>query len=704
MKKLTLFLLLLLPFTAFSQVHKGFTSKELRAKERTVFNTFGKYPTMFAEFMPQSERKVRLERVSCSEGRVNLYFNEGIIHIAIREELCKRWEDSVRMTLGEKYADAKIGIFGRNIPIERYIPNIYRNELGRDTKRSSTPITVAPLVKPLDEITFGKGLSYRTLAIWPSHGAYMDFEDTTWKFQRPALFGTIEDIHTFYWLDNYLIPMLENSGAVIISPRERDTNPNEIILDNDSNDVKLTGNWDAISGGFKKIPIIIDENPFELGTSLVSSGLSTATYTTKIDSTAQYAVYVSYKRSDNNSKKALYTVFHSDGESKFEVNQTIGGGWVYLGKFEFVNEAKVVLSGSGQLSTDAVKIGGGMGNVSRQEKVSSMPRWAEAARYFMQYSGVPQSVYMQEHNNGKISDYMDDYKARGDWVNYLKINQKVPVDLAFALHTNAGSNDSIFGSLTINYTDKGRENYKNGTSKFAGRDFADILLSQVVGDIRALYDSTWVRRSMYDKSYAEVSRPDVPSVILELLSHQNYNDMVLAMNPKFRFDVSRAIYKGILKFLADRYGVKYEVQPLPVTNVRNTIAGDVMTLRWEPKIDSLEQSAKPTYYMVYVKNNGVWTKGVRVERISYDLPLPKTETEFKIVAYNEGGRSFDLETYSFNPKTPSDITVNHRKLVDYSVVGVQTDFDKMSQFVDNKKPGFGATDTSLLFKGVEGTF
>lgn len=704
MKKLTLFLLLLLPIVAFSQVHKGFTSKELRATERAILTTFGKYPTMFAEFLPQSERKVRLERVACSEGRVNLYFNEGIIQIAIREELCKRWEDSVRMTLGDKYCEAKVGIFGCNIPIERYIPNVYRNKLDRDAKRSSTPVAVPPLVKPVDEVTFGKGLSYRTLAMWPSHGAYMDFEDTTWKFQRPALFGSIEDINTFYWLDNYLIPMLENSGAVIISPRERDTNPKEIVLDNDSMEVQLTGNWSTVSGGFKKIPIINDENPFELGTALVSSGLSTATYTTKIDSAAQYAVYVSYKRSDNNSKKAHYTVFHSSGESKFEVNQTIGDGWVYLGKFEFVNQAKVVLSGSGQLSTDAVKIGGGIGNVVRAGKVSSMPRWAEAARYFMQYSGVPQSVYMQEHNNGKKSDYMDDYKARGDWVNYLKINQKMPVDLAFALHTNAGSNDSIFGSLTINYTDKGRAKYENGKSKFAGRDFADILLSQVVGDIRALYDSNWVRRSMYDKSYAEISRPDVPAVILELLSHQNYNDMLLAINPKFRFDVSRAIYKGMLKFLADRYRVKYEVQPLPVTNVRNTIAGDVMTIRWEPQTDSLEQSAKPNYYILSIKNNGVWGKSVRVERNSYDMPLPKNETEFKIVAYNDGGRSLDVETYLIKPKTPDEIIVNRRKLLDYSVVGVQTDFDKMSQFIDNKTPGYGATDTSLLFEGVDGTF
>ncbi len=31
----------------------------------------------------------------------------------------------------------------------------------------------------------------------------------------------------------YLVPMLENSGAVVMLPRERDVQKNEVIVDND---------------------------------------------------------------------------------------------------------------------------------------------------------------------------------------------------------------------------------------------------------------------------------------------------------------------------------------------------------------------------------------------------------------------------------------------------------------------------------------
>lgn len=139
-----------------------------------------------------------------------------------------------------------------------------------------------------------------------------------------------------------------------------------------------------------------------------------------------------------------------------------GGTWVYLGTFGFdagkSNACKVTLSNrsakAGQTVTaDAVKIGGGMGNIARriseegatdnlkssdktvntsnaaknipaayqpsyitEYQKSGYPRFCEAARYWMQWAGIPDSVYSESH--GK-NDYTDDYKSRGIWVNYL---------------------------------------------------------------------------------------------------------------------------------------------------------------------------------------------------------------------------------------------------------------------------------------------
>ena len=69
---------------------------------------------------------------------------------------------------------------------------------------------------------------------------------------------------------------------------------------------------------------------------------------------------------------------------------------------------------------------------------------------------------------------------------------------------------------------------------------------------------------MWDKAYFEAHVPEVPAMLLELLSHQNFADMRYGLDPRFRFTVSRAIYKGILRFLAFQYKQDCVIQPLPV--------------------------------------------------------------------------------------------------------------------------------------------
>ena len=47
------------------------------------------------------------------------------------------------------------------------------------------------------------------------------------------LFCTTEDLYTQTLVVPYLIPMLENAGANVFTPRERDWQRNEVIVDND---------------------------------------------------------------------------------------------------------------------------------------------------------------------------------------------------------------------------------------------------------------------------------------------------------------------------------------------------------------------------------------------------------------------------------------------------------------------------------------
>ena len=93
---------------------------------------------------------------------------------------------------------------------------------------------------------------------------------------RPRLFCTTEDLFTQSFVLPYVIPMLENAGAIVYTPRERDTQKNEIIVDNDTPNASLyleveakKAHWATapIKGFASKEAIYRDgENPFTDGT------------------------------------------------------------------------------------------------------------------------------------------------------------------------------------------------------------------------------------------------------------------------------------------------------------------------------------------------------------------------------------------------------------------------------------------------------
>ena len=78
-----------------------------------------------------------------------------------------------------------------------------------------------------------KGLLDRHISLWASHGRYYDNNRNKWTWQRPNLFCTTEDLFTQTIVIPFLIPMLENAGATVFTPRERDWQTHEVIVDND---------------------------------------------------------------------------------------------------------------------------------------------------------------------------------------------------------------------------------------------------------------------------------------------------------------------------------------------------------------------------------------------------------------------------------------------------------------------------------------
>jgi hypothetical protein len=728
--------------------------------------------------------------------------NERLGYIPFRPENVKRIYNAIRKILPSKYSDYKIFCLVDNQNIEDLIPNFYRTENIDRSKQFSSPKLQQPLVTNNSRpYQIPNGLQNRHIALWQSHGWHYDQKLSRWEWQRARVFQTVEDLYTQSYVLPFLVPMLENAGANTLLPRERDTQLHEVIVDNDvkdgnsryreHNDRRTWKTGEDV--GFANISkfYLHGENPFTFGTYRTTKTITDTTETSSIQwipeipETGAYAVYVSYKTVDNSTKDAQYSVYHKGGKTDFTVNQSMNGGtWLYLGHFSFEkgknNLHKVVLSNlsseEGKIITaDAVKFGGGMGNIARkptepevinntkssaikpdtskptksfsiyEAETSAYPRFTEAARYWLQWAGVPDSVYSKSIG---LNDYTDDFQSRGFWVNYLAggssvapnlKGQGVPIDLALGFHTDAGvtKNDSIIGTLgicSVQNSDK-KTSFANGVSRWASRDLTDIIQTQIVSDIRTLYAPEWTRRNLWNKSYSESRVPEVPTMLLELLSHQNFADMRYGHDPRFRFATSRAIYKGILKYLSSANGTEYTVQPLPVKQFScNFTDNNKVELHWLSVLDPLEPTAIPDQFVIYTRiDDGGFDNGKAVTGNRATLTVqPGKIYSFKVTAVNKGGESFPSEilsvcravnergeiliingfdrlsapagfaldsTYAgfFNDEDPG---VPY--LSDISFVGKQYEFKRNTPWVDDDAPGFGASHANYETKVIAG--
>lgn len=660
-----------------------------RTVEERLKDFFSNYSTSQAHIGKSSLKSFRLDN---QKRTLSIYSNANFGYQPFTEENVKGIYRSVKQSLPGpvNYYDIKIYADGR--PIEELVPNALRRRNDRDKSRLWEDIRYegAPWVhnasRPFD---VGRGLTNCHIALWQSHGKYFKNDKNEWSWQRPRLFCTTEDLFTQSFVVPYLIPMLENAGAVVFTPRERDWQKREVIVDNDTDspgsiyyeDTNRRSRWkEGMGTGFAQLKqVYLDgENPFNDGSVRIApttqrkKAQTFAEWIPNIPETGRYAVYVSYRTQPESVTDAKYLVFHKGGVTEFTVNQQMGGGtWVYLGTFEFDkgnnDYGMVVLSNEsreqGVVCADAVRFGGGMGNIARGNsssaaRVSGLPRYLEGARYQAQWSGMPYQVYGGRKGS---NDYPDDINTRSNMLNYLSGGSvynpgqqglKVPFELSLALHSDAGFSEEneFIGSLGIYTTDFNEGRLAAGLSRYASRDLADMVLSGLKRDISSTFNIDWARRSMWNRNYSETRLPSVPSMILEMLSHQNFADMKLGHDPRFKFTVARSVYKSILKYEAVMHDRDYEVQPLPVDHfaIRFTGKKNTVQLTWSPVNDPLEPSASPREYVVYTRiGYGGFDNGEIVRGTSFTKKLePGLVYSFKVTAVNRGGESFPSEILS----------------------------------------------------------
>ena len=754
-------------------------------EEVTLNNVFTEKVTSFRESIDSLKeilnlpRNVKLEDSSIDtlKKSITLEFSKDFAVIPFRENNVDNIYKSVKNFFGDRFLSYNFSINSIGLPIEELIPNYYRTDkLKLDQSRlPKIKGDRIPIVQnESKKVKFTKGLSGKNILLWHSHGWYYNNKEKRWMWQRARLFQTVEDVGPLAFTIPYLIPMLENAGANVFVPRERDIQLNEIIIDNDYNNKSLYEeksfsekivwkNSDMRGFGLKSPTIKEGENPFKLGTSRyvksMINPLATATWIPDFSKSGYYAVYISYSSSDSNVTDAHYKIIHSGGETEYLVNQRIGGGtWIYLGTFKFekgrINKHGVLLTNQSKetdkiVSADAVRFGGGMGIVEREGSTSGRPKFVEGSRYWLQFAGMPDTLTYNLNNNS--DDYKDDYQSRAEYGNYLygnpfgpnrKRDEKglgIPIDLSLAFHTDAGitRNDTAIGTLMI-YSIPGVDSQKvfpDGVSRFANRDLSDIVMTQLVTDIREKYDSTWTRRQLMNAMYSEAARPNFPSILLELLSHQNYYEMKFALDPKFRFDMSRSIYKGMLKFLSSQFGLDYVVQPLPPNHFRIEFGSDsAAELSWKAQIDSTEPTAVAEKFLLYTRqNNGGFDNGQLFETTKIKLNDLKSGIiySYKVSAVNSGGESFPSEILSIcRVKNSSDpiLIVNGFDRIsapatsdlpsfsgflnfveegvpdkyELGFTGTQYNFDPDSRWSTDDNPGHGASNSDYESKIIAG--
>lgn len=659
------------------------TPKQLKSKLALYFDNY-------TTDTYTSNEKIKIENIVIEpeQKTIRIYVNEAFSTQPFTPEIVAGIKANVSQLLPAPYNNYQLTILAGGYPLEELIPihlmpNVDASRIYQKSMMHGNPWTT-PMSLPYQ---IEQGLQGHHLCVWASHGIYFNINKREWIWQRPRLFCTSEDLFTQTIVLPYLIPMLENAGAVVFTPRERDWQKNEIIIDNDRPEtngiyieIEDRYKWEYCDTGFAQMRNYYQDfqNPFKEGTCRMIDAtdnkrqLSSIVWTPRIPQEGDYAVYVSYKTLPTSVSDALYTVIHQGIKTQFRVNQKMGGGtWVYLGTFHFDSgentENCIMLNNQsnyrGTITADAVRLGGGMGNTLRMfgnmtEPIGSgMPRFLEAARYYAQWAGMPYEVYSAKEGQ---DDYGDDINARPRMENYLSRGSlynpgdsglNVPLELSLAIHSDAGvRRDSTYiGTLGIYTTGFYDGITAAGLSRLTSRDLTDIVLTSVCNDIRRHF-GTWNRRQMYDRNYGETREPQLPAMILETMSHQNWADLVRGHDPYFKFILARAIYKGVLQYIKNVHRLERIVtQPLPVHGLSAHIddSGENVILSWSPTIDMFDETAEPSEYIIYIAegqkgfDNG---RAISAKHQECQIKIaPNTLYRFRVAAVNEGGASMPSE-------------------------------------------------------------
>ncbi len=494
-----------------------------------------------------------------------------------------------------------------------------RTALG-ETRLPSAPAApaagaaVQSLVAP-----FG-ALAGKRIAVSPGHGYYWH-STLGWTTQRGVIDGLIEDIHTAEICNQYLIPFLQNLGADVVMCREHGEVDVDGLADNDNGAPAYieTGVWSlSTSSGY-------NGGTFRFASTNPAAETATATWTIPVAKEGLYPVFVWYRAGTNRCPTTNYRIEHTGGVANVVVDQRLDNlTWAHLGNFWFApaTGARITLSnqssGGGVVIADTVRLGGGLGSLVRGGTTSNQLRWKECARYWTQFAGAPSTVW-DSSSTGQDSD--DDVTARPRFAEWRT------ADAFVSLHTNAGGGT---GTDTFIY---------NGGATAGSAQLSQAVHTQIVGDLQAFWNPSWVDRGQKTANFGEVRLlSTMPGILVELAFHDTPGslDHTSLHDPEFRYLAARAYARGVLRYFAPL--AAFPPEPPPALRVVQDGARG-LRVAWDA-------APGATSYLVETSLDGKgFTTAATVTTTNWSTgPLPHHSLRsFRVRAANATGRSFPTE-------------------------------------------------------------
>ncbi|MFT4977780.1 MAG: hypothetical protein ACI8S6_003687, partial [Myxococcota bacterium] len=487
-------------------------------------------------------------------------------------------------------------------------------------------------------------LSGRAVYVSQCHGWI--WYDTLGGFstQRGNLFSTVEDFHNPEGANQYLVRYLENAGASVYTAKERDMNPALQVVDD------ADGSYSEIGSGFTnggsgfadEGPWSYGDNPFDTGSTrrFPADGGGSARWVVDVEEAGYYAVYVSWDSDSDNASDAHYRITHPGGEIDRWFDQTRHGStWQYTEQL-WLDEGEslqVELLGdsstSGRwLSADAVRIGGGYGDVSRNGTLTGRPRWEEGAILYAQYNGAPSSVY-DPYSDGDGSDP----SSRSRWAAWEHPSDEQAVYLSW--HSNAGG-----GTGTSTYIYEGDYSPVSGSSEL-GQHVHDELIEAIT----VQWDSDWYDRGVRSAAFSELSpyhNDEMPAALVELAFHDDDYDVEFLKEPGFRRDAARAMTRGIIRYFAEQDGAVATFPPEPPVDLALLHDGEGrLEVSWSPGLSGAPLGDPAEGYRVFRSADGrSWDNGTETTGTSMVLDASGGEVVYaRVSAIGAGGGSFPSE-------------------------------------------------------------